>query len=223
MKILNFIPFFLAISGYFLASIYFKAQEFKAPNLIGLNIYNAIQKSREYNINLSLLDEEENNDLPSETIIEQKPRSNTLIKERQTIYIVTTKKKSNPELIDFKNKDKEEINKWLNKNSLKANFHYLPSLNISDTKCIGQHPGANKINYDKKNLIIYLAKNNKKYILPSFVNKNCLDVINFLKLNGIKYKTDKKIRNKSIVLEQKPLAKSIIEINDNLEISLQIS
>lgn len=221
---LNFtFPFILALTGYFIAYLYLKPKEFNAPNMIGLSLYQAIHKSKEYNINLRLVAEEESSDLPPEVILDQNPHPGTLIKERQTIYLVITKARSNPTLERFSNRKIKDIEKWLKNNNLKAKYYQLQNQSLSKDICIGQYPipGTNK--YDKKNIIIYLSNQKNQFILPSFIGKPTNEVLDFLKLYGLKYQTNKQLTKQSKVLEQRPLAYSVYNDENIPEISLKIS
>ena len=211
------------VFGYFLANYYLAPKTFSTPNLIGLTPEQALIKSKEFNINLRLLAREENESFPPETVIDQKPRPATLIKERQTVYLVINKAKAQPEFPDFRLKQKTEISQWLKSQNLKANFYEINNLKQPNQICFGQNVTANKKNYDKKNLLFYLSKNENFVLLPSFIGKNMDHVISFLKLNNLNYKLTKNHNKASKVTEQRPLAYSIFEAKSIPVIELKIS
>jgi beta-lactam-binding protein with PASTA domain len=211
------------VLGYFLANYYLAPKTFSTPNLIGLTPEQALIKSKEFNINLRLLTHEENESFPTETVIDQKPAPDSVIKERQTIYLVINKAKSQPELPDFKLKDKAEILQWLKNYNFKANFYELNNLKQINGICFGQNVLPHKKDYDKKKLLFYISKNEKFVLLPSFVGQNSGTVLNFLKLHNLKYKLIHSNSRANKITEQRPLAYSIFEFKNIPVIELKIS
>lgn len=211
------------VFGYFLANYYLAPQTFSTPNLIGLTPEQALIKSKEFNINLRLLAHEENESFPQDTVIDQKPTPETKIKERQTVYLVINKAKEQPELPDFKLKQKDEISNWLKAHNIKANFYELNNLKQANNICFGQNVLANKKVYDKKNLIFYISKNVNFVLLPSFVGRDIATVLSFLKLNNLKYKLISANSKANKITEQRPLAYSIFETKNIPVIELKIS
>jgi beta-lactam-binding protein with PASTA domain len=211
------------VFGYFGANYYLAPNTFSTPNLIGLTPQQALIKSKEFNVNLRLLAHEENESFPQETVIDQKPRPNTKIKERQTIYLVINKTKSQPELPDFKLKEKAEISQWLKNYNLKANFYELNNLKQANNICFGQNVLPHKKVYDKKNLLFYISKNEKFVLLPSFIGRDTGSVLNFLKLNSLKFKLIGDTSKTSRITEQRPLAYSIFTTKNIPIIELKIS
>lgn len=223
MKIIYILPFVAAFSGYFLTNFFLKSKAFPAPNLIGLSLHQALKNSKEFNISIKLLDEEENNNFKPETIIYQNPCPEAFIKERQTIYIIICKQKQNLPFEKLTLRKLDSLEKWLKNNEIKANLYNVYNPNVSKNVCIGQNIQAGDTNYDKKNVIIYIAQNHEQIVIPSFINRNSLEVVEFLKLYNLKFKTNKKAANKSIVTEQKPLAYSIYNLKDLPEINLNFN
>jgi hypothetical protein len=211
------------VFGYCVANYYLAPKTFSTPNLVGLTPEQALIKSKEFNINLRLLAHEENESFPQDTVIDQKPTPATRIKERQTIYLVINKAKSQPELPDFKLKEKAEISQWLKEHNLKANFYEINNLKQANSICFGQNVLAHKKVYDKKNLLFYISKNENFVLLPSFVGRDLGAVLNFLKLNNLKYKLISAHSKANKITEQRPLAYSIFETKNIPVIELKIS
>ncbi len=211
------------VFGYFVANYYLAPNTCSTPNLIGLTPEQALIKSKEFNINLRLLAHEENESFPHETVIDQKPRPNTKIKERQTVYLVINKAAAQPELPDFKLKEKAEISQWLKNYNLKANFYELNNLKQANNICFGQNVLPHKKVYDKKNMLFYISKNEKFVLLPSFIGRDSGAVLNFLKLNNLKYKLISGSSKANKITEQRPLAYSIFETKNIPIIELKIS
>jgi beta-lactam-binding protein with PASTA domain len=211
------------IFGYFLANYYLTPKKFATPNLIGLTPEQALLKSKEFNINLRLLAHEENESFPPETVIDQKPSPATAIKERQTVYLVINKAKSQPEFPDFRNKQKAEISQWLKEHNLKANFYEINNLKKANSICFGQNVLPKKTVYAKKNLLFYISKNEKYVLLPSFIGRDLGTVLSFLKLNNLKYKLISTQKKADKITEQRPLAYSIFEAKNIPVIELKIS
>jgi beta-lactam-binding protein with PASTA domain len=195
--------------GYISANYYLAPKTFATPDLIGLTLEHAFIKSQEYNINLRLLAHEENESFLPDTVMDQKPSPKTMIKERQTIYLIINKAKSNPEFPDFKQKMKPEITQWLKAHNLKANFYEINNFKQQNNICFGQNVLPNKKIYDKKNLLFYISKNEKFVLLPSFVGRDLQTVLSFLKLNNLKYKLISNHNKANKITEQRPLAYSI--------------
>ena len=156
---------------------------------------------------------------PAPSIIHQ----NCPIEIIKTIYIIICKQKQNLPFEKLALRKLDSLEKWLKNNDIKANLYNVYNPNVSKNVCIGQNIQAGDTNYDKKNVIIYIAQTVDQIAIPSFINRNSLEVVEFLKLYNLKFKTNKKAANKSIVTEQKPLAYSIYNLKDLPEINLNFN
>src|SRR5579872_4934222 len=91
-SILWLFPFICFAGGYFVTRSLFHQTEMKAPALIGKNLFEAFTILSNNNLSPRLLDQKIDPDLPEGTVINQLPAAGQSIKQRQTVFVVLSKK-----------------------------------------------------------------------------------------------------------------------------------
>jgi beta-lactam-binding protein with PASTA domain len=221
-SLLWIVPFLFFVMGYQLLNQLYRVEKIHTPNLVGLSINQALQVCSQLNLNLRILSEELDADLPEYTILSQKPNHN-YIKPNQIIFVVVCKKpaiKIAPNLIGL---NQEQINAKLKLAKLKNQSYQLPSTAATGT-CFSQSPSQNQ--FLNSNLIItYLSKKNSQLvIMPKLVGLDLETVQDFLQDSQIKFSL-KKINhpnwlNNNLICEQKPEPGSIIDLQNLSQIEL---
>jgi beta-lactam-binding protein with PASTA domain len=97
-------------------------------------------------------------------------------------------------------------------------------------ECFGQIPSDNE-HLELKKMSCYIsAGNSQKYLFPYLINKPVGEVIEFLKKYEISYDVyykDQKIvppyKQEFIVINQKPLAGTFVQPNNQLYVQLQVA
>ncbi|MEX0939942.1 MAG: PASTA domain-containing protein [Candidatus Babeliales bacterium] len=221
------LPFTSFIIGYALISVFFHTPIIKTPALIGKNIAAAVLLLSCENLNLRILGQKEDNDLPEGTIITQSPAAHQAIKSNQTIFCVVSKQSEKlitPNLIGMQ---KEEILSLLKQKRIPYKEYILQSNYPKDT-CIAQIP--NPGTPLQKSIILYFSGDDSKpVLLPSFKELPIDEVIKFLDGYNLKPKIFHTLMVDSshqcqncTVINQKPLPGSLVDISKPLNIQLQV-
>src|SRR5436190_17855406 len=95
MNIKNYLwifPFLSFILGYYCTQWFFHTDAIITPHLIGKQIHEIVPIISHCRLNLRLINQKEEIDLPEGIILNQTPTAGTGIKPNQPIFIVTTKK-----------------------------------------------------------------------------------------------------------------------------------
>ncbi len=221
------LPFFCFLATYFIAYWFLTPQHFLTPSLIGKPLQEALHILSDRNLNTRIITQKEDKDLASGTIISQIPEANRSIRAHQSIFLVISKQPKQKVAPNLLQKSKETIEKMALDQEIKVKYHYLPS-HYPENSTIGQIPSPNQPIVDNK-ATLYLSQGsgNKPVLLPSFKKKLINEVVTFLEENKIKFNIlhtkpiDPNHTCKScIVIDQRPLAGSLIDLKKPLTIQL---
>lgn len=223
------IPFLSFLSGYAFFSHLYKINEIKTPNIVGVQLPQAIVELSNKNLNLRILAKKQDPDLPSGTILSQTPRGGQKIKPNQSVFIVTSEKPPKIPAPMLVNKNIETITKQLEHNNIRNKSYYLPG-NQPVNSCIAQFPPPGTL-LKWNNVITYVCQGNQKpVILPNFKNKTVTAVKEFLKHYHVKIDwmhtpecdADHTCDQHCIVTDQRPLAGSIITLDYEKPLTLHL-
>ncbi|TET06425.1 PASTA domain-containing protein [Candidatus Dependentiae bacterium] len=225
-----FLPFISFLSGYVLLDIMYRPKKLETPTLIGKQLKEAIALTSAHNLNLQLLEEREDPELPEGTIISQNPKTHSTIKSNQTIFCVISK---NPSIItpNLISQNYETTLLELKKQGIHSNCYFLDSP-YPKGFCFAQSPKA-QTSLDTKSIILYISDGSTKPVLfPNLKNKSVNEVIDFLKPYNINpsiihypprnpHDCDKTC----IITDQRPLAGSLITLDPKKppHVQLQVS
>lgn len=221
-------PFVTFALGYLFLSYSFQSKTIKTPHFIGSSLHQAMTHASEQNLRLHIITEREHAHIEPGTILEQKPQPEASIKEKQTVYIITSRspqQKNSPLILD---RTETEIKEICETERIKQKNYYLPSMNFHN-KCIAQIPSSNEPIKDSK-IIVYIAQEKSPFfILPNFKNLYLNEVIDFLKNEDILFSVYRKTNKlkapypeDAIISSQKPLVGSFIKLDHSTHIQLQI-
>jgi len=226
---LPFLPFFFFLIGYILSNLLVGTSTYIAPNLIGLTIYDAVKHTSHQHLNIQLISEKECFGINPGTILAQKPSPGRLIKRHQSILVTTAKLPQTTLASSYTGKTIDSIKKSCKQDNIKIKDYSLVYPFPQGT-CIAQIPQPEQPIINKK-LILYTAKNQSNmYLMPNYINKNITDAIHSLKQYPMPITI---IHNNQIIstpeqksfmkiVAQKPLAGSLITLNNNLSIQLEV-
>jgi serine/threonine-protein kinase len=224
------IPFLAFAIGYYAISFVFKSKTIQAPALVGKCIDKAVIILSEQNLNIRIVGNKNDSDLPEGTIISQTPLAGSKIKENQTLYVVIAKKPAAILAPDFKQKTISAATRIAQDLGLHIKTYAIPS-SAPDQQCIAQFPAAGQ-ELDNNTIIVYSsAANTKSVIMPSCKDMHVSEVISFLQLYGITptiLHTRPELLGinhqcaQCIVIDQRPLAGSLVQINAEKPLSIQL-
>ncbi len=232
MEIKNYLwalPFFSFLAGYLIIQRFSSIDLLEAPALVGRQLQNAVVELSEKNLNIRLITQKEDPDLPEGTILSQTPISGQKIKPHQALHVVISKKpekRAAPQLI---NKSIERIEKELDKVGIRNKSYRLPS-NRPTGSCIAQLPTAGTLLQENK-ITTYISCENKKTVLmPNFKGKSVPEAMDFLQKHNVKTdimhisNTDKShiCDHNCIINDQRPLAGALVTLKDEKPLLVQL-
>jgi len=227
-KILWVIPFLSFLSGYYLVSYFFSINEIEVPNLIGKTLAEASKILSDHNLNLRILTQKEDPDLPDGTILDQNPVKQK-IKVNKSIYLVVSKKFVDCKMPEFRGKEFSEIKQFIEKLGIRSKVYYLEGI-FKENQCICQFPMPGKL-FDKNGkIILYLSSGNSKkpILFPDFRDLNLKEVIDFLSLYNLNanlsFKNSEQYDPNNLykIVDQRPLSGSLINLSKNINIQLHV-
>jgi len=225
-------PFAMFAAGYLFASLFLNTPTLPAPDLIGKNIYEATRMCSEQQLHLYILEEKIDEQIPSGTIISQRPHQGTSIKTNQALYIITTKAPACLKAPTFLGKNYKDIQDISNHNHIKIRTHFLSSSGAPDNSCIAQwpHPGQE---LPHKKMIIYCAQPEQKlYVFPNFLQTCALTIDEFLQSYEIKptyyfqgkpfIPSCKNELSSYKVIQQRPLSGTFVDMQKKLPVQFEL-
>ena len=225
------VPFFSFLGGYYIMSSLYTNKTLKTPLVVGLSLSHATRLLSDHNLNVRILAEKEEADLPAGTILSQNPAAKSPIKEHQSIFLVIStipEPTVTPNLIGC---SPDAIENIANSRSLKYKSYTIES-NYPANTCFAQYPCPGHA-LDKNPLIVYIAApHNKPVIMPNLIGQAVPEVADFLTSHDMVPQLihqppihDGHICSSACsVTDQRPLAGSLVARNGTnpLHIHLQV-
>lgn len=226
------LPFCCFILGYQLLNQLYKTEKVLTPNLIGLTVAEALKITSQLKLNLRIISEQTEQDLPEDTILTQKPTTQ-FVKTNQVIFVVIAKKpapQNTPNLYGLK---LPEVQAKLNSQDLQFKSYLLPSIAPQQT-CFAQSPTAGHILNTNK-LITYFSTgqsvdHKQLVIMPNFSGRNLTEIQNFctshnlaLKMRRLEHNDLPQNYNQDDIVDQKPNAGTIVDLNKLTEVELYLA
>lgn len=218
-------PFISFIAGYVLLSLTCTVNKLATPNLVGKNLVEAVRITSSHNLNLRIVSEQLDQDLPENTILSQKP-SQQNIKPNQSIFVVISKKLTAQVAPNLGGRSETEITAILAKQGLKTKSYMLPSSNVPKGICMGQSPTANQTLYTHELLTYISAGSNQWVVMPQLLNAEIESVKSFLETNGIKFNIkylNDDSQPQQLVIAQKPAAGTIVNLAKMTPVDLHVT
>lgn len=223
-------PFASFFLGYTLICLLVRQPALPTPAIVGKTIDQAVMILSEHNLNIRIVGQKDDAQLPDGTILSQTPAPGTKIKEQQAMYVTISKKVSPRALADLVGTQEPDALLQLEKLSLSAKVYKISS-HLPAGTIIAQHPQAGTPVTDNT-VILYSAESMQKpLIMPNFKGILLDEVLSFLSLNGITpsiihvpiFEPDHRCTH-CRVLDQRPLAGSFVKHQPEkpLQIQLQI-
>lgn len=218
------IPFLCFILGYQITRFFLTIDGIETPGLVGLTVTEAVKILSKNSLNVRILSDKEDAELPDGTIVSQTPATGRRIKSNQSIFLSISKKPENPIAPQFVGKTLKDAENCTRKIVSHNKIYPIESCHPSGT-CIAQHPHAGTALEDSKVLLYVSDKKRRSAILPSLVGRPPEEVIAFLDESGIPYEIvgqQKANLSKQRISDQRPLAGSFVEIDNPPTVQLQV-
>lgn len=220
-------PFASFILGYFLMSLVIKQPSLQTPAIIGKTLDQAVFMLSQSNLNIRIVGQKEDAQLPEGTILTQTPAAGTIIKEQQALYVTVSKKPVPLAMPHLIGKTETQALAELEALGLSAKIYKIAHQFPAET-IIAQSPNA-KETTSAQPIILYVAtESDKPILMPNFKNRPIDEVISFLELQGITptilhipVASDHRCTN-CIVIDQRPLAGSFVKNTTTKKMQVQL-
>ena len=223
-KLLWILPFISFVMGYQLLNMIYTVDKMTTPNLVGKQLTEAIKITSSHNLNLRIISEQIDADLPENTILTQKPVHQN-IKPNQAIFVVVSKKPQAQIVPNLCGYTEMEIKEILAKSNLKTKNYYLPNM-APKGYCICQTPAADATLNDHKLLTYISAGSTRWVVMPKLTGLLLTDIKNFLEMHdikiNIKYLSDK-YQPANLVIEQKPNVGTIVSLDKLTQVEIYVT
>lgn len=233
-KFLWILPFLGFGIGYIVTLSFFHTKEVQAPNFVGKSVRYAVGEASKLGLNIHLLREKVDPDLDEGTVLEQIPKASEAVKPNQYIFVTLSKHPKGivtPRMLTEKQAD---IVKQCRDMGIRSRIYWLPSRYPKD-RCMAQFPPPGET-LNNRPLITYLSSGKDQFIVfPDLRKKPVTRVKEFLEDEGIKVDIvcDPGVRDSAVlgthayaectVVDQNPMAGSIIDKGKRLYVQLQVS
>jgi serine/threonine-protein kinase len=225
------IPFLSFLCGYYSMSTLYTNKIIRTPSVVGMQFAQAARLLADNQLNVRILGEKEDPDLPAGTIISQNPLPNSSIKPQQSVFLVISSEPQPLKAPNFVGRSLQEIEKIAQDRSLKYKLFMRPC-NYPANICFAQWPSAGST-LDTNPLIVYVATADQRpVIMPNLIGHSVPDVADFLinheMVPQLIHQPDVPdghiCSSGCIVTDQRPLAGSLVARNgaSPLNIHLQV-
>lgn len=196
------------------------------PSLLGLPLQEAITVLSCHNLNARILTEKEETDISPGTILSQNPAPQQKIKPQQSVYLVIAKKAHAAIAPELTGCIESEARKRAENLGIRLKTYAIESQHPQEY-CIAQSPAPGSELAEKLMILYVSASTVPMRIFPDLRGLQIADVHNFLE----KYTMQLVImpihdsiseRPAGTVLDQKPLAGSLIDIRKPLTIHVSV-
>lgn len=222
------LPFLSFLLGYYCLNRLYHISEMQTPSLVGKKLPEALSLLSAQQLNVRILTEKEEADLPEGTILSQTPLAHSAIKANQAVFCVISKKPLQQSAPDLIKKTKKECINIAQQKKIRIKEYCIAS-NAPTDLCIAQSPAPNTP-LDAQGMIIYLSAGNEKPIIfPSCIAKRMNEVSDFLekqqlasRVSHTKPVAADHVCSSCVVVDQRPLPGSIMKLNPQKPITVQL-
>jgi beta-lactam-binding protein with PASTA domain len=221
----------------------FHTPETITPHLIGKQVHEILPLITQHKLNIRLIDQKEEADIPEGVILNQTPIAGTAIKAHQPLFLVTTKKPlalRAPQCIGM---DINAITTQLQSAGIHPRVYHV-SHPYPENICFAQSPQSQEP-LEKNRLVVYVSSgNNKPIIWPNFTGMPLHDVIEFLNNYNIEphiinhkpqaqsaiallhssklYTKNEATADEYRIVDQRPFAGTLLTLDENKPLSVQL-
>jgi beta-lactam-binding protein with PASTA domain len=220
-------PFLCFFAGYQIINLLTQTDVFPAPSLVGLPIGQAIKILSEHRLNARIMMEKDEWDLPEGTVLSQTPRAHHRVKAQQPVFLVLAKK-PRKQAPDIRTRSLSDAQALAEHASLRLKTYLVPTSYPAQT-CVAQFPSPGQVAQTNK-MIAYVSSGAKKpQLFPDLRNLAVGQVAEWLKaypatITAVHTRPlhPDHYCNHCIIVEQKPLPGTIIEIDKPFVVRVEV-
>ena len=228
-SLLWLVPFVSFLSGYLIVRHFSYNEIIITPNVMGRHINDAIKELSAFQLNARILAEKEDPDMPDGFIISQSPEPNHKVKPYQSVFLVITKKPQKPFVPTLYGLSLEAAQKQIKSRGLKLKTFYIEN-NAPFSSCIGQSLIPHQV-MDDPFLIGYFSSGTSSLricpLLKGISTKVVRDFFKNYSIDVTVYHTtmpsDSHVCESCVVVDQRPLAGSFIDLKKPVSVQLTVN
>lgn len=219
------VPFVLFMAGYALAYFYMQKQSVVVPSIMGLTIQEAAGVLARHNMAMRLREEKEDEQFPEGTILQQVPAAYQRVRPQQQIFVTVAKAPQKILAPDFLHKDSIAVERTaahvkITTKQIQLKSRYPKNLCFAQSVTPGQP-------LERLKMIAYIsAGDDELVIMPNVVGLPFDQVQDFFKRSGVQVQVvgldQIQIRDKAVVVEQNPMAGTIIDLTKLKHVHVQV-
>ncbi len=204
------LPFLSFLGGYQLLRMLSHVEEVEVPAVVGLHMHDAIKNLSFHRLNVRILAEKEEQDLPEGLILTQTPAAGKKVKPQQSIFLVTTRQPPKPRAASFFGLTKNEAQALAQQRGLTLKYAELESM-LPQGTCIAQsaEPGAELP--DKTVAVLFSQGSSTIRLFPDIKGKSLEEVTSFFQPYDIQVIVSPPVSS-GIISDQRPLPGTLIDL-----------
>jgi serine/threonine-protein kinase len=217
------IPFLGFALGYLGTYLFVQTNSVITPSVIGKNLQESAEILSKQRLGIRLLKEQEDSSLPEGVLMDQFPRPGQKIRPNQDIFVTVSKKPKIFQAPDFLCLKHKDILSLAAKYGIDVNFVFLHSSHSLNT-CYAQNP-KNGTELNKRKITACISKGLfPLVIVPNFKGHILHEVENFINKFDVQLDliTTTSSSGDCVVVEQSPIAGSIVALDRPVQIQLQV-
>lgn len=199
------------------------------PHLIGKNIRDVAILLSSKELNLRILKEKEDQDIPAGIILDQIPRAHQKIRSNQLVFCVISKKPKEITAPHLIGKKSEEIDRLLSEQAIRGKRYAFTSI-YPQGYCFSQIPQPDEPVADKTIITYESLGPSSTVIMPHLIGKKVSELKSIIESYQISINTvhvhsieKNHVCVDCLVCDQKPLAGSLIDSKKNLRLELYVT
>ncbi len=215
------LPFIAFLLGYQLLRIFTHTQTIAVPSVVGLHMNDAIKLLSANRLNVRILSEKEEADLPEGVILMQTPSQGTVVKPHQSIFLVVTRRPPKPRAPEVYGLSKAEALSKAEQLDIRLKMYEIESI-YPEGISIAQNvqPGHE---LSDKTLSLYLSSGTTPLrIFPDLKGKKVDEVTTFFKPYGIQVEVVPSDVIDGQIIDQRPLSGTLIDLKKTPSVTVTV-
>jgi beta-lactam-binding protein with PASTA domain len=222
------LPFFFFLLGYLSLRFFFTIDSFSMPQLIGLQVHDAVKLLSPYSLTMRIIEEKETTEVPEGTILSQLPLEGQKIKTHQSVRIIVSQKTAAATAPLLTGLSESAAIKKAQEKELDIKLYKLYHAEPTDI-CIAQLPAAN-LPLSSRKIIAYISAGSLPYrLMPNCKNRPVEEVTSLLRnyaiepqiFHGYELEENHSCQN-CYVVDQRPFAGTLVDISSPFKVQLRI-
>ncbi len=221
------VPFLLFLAGYQTFNLFYKTHVIQTPHLVGKTVQESLAVLAQSKMNVRLITQKEDPDLPEGTVLTQIPAPGQKIKPHQTVFIVASKHPETMNTPQLRGKFHDEVVNYLKSEKIRHKTFFIET-SRPEGLCLAQIPQAGQP-LENDGITLYFATDrNASVLFPDLKGVTVQEAQEFLAQYNItpsvfhlRAHSDNHDCSDCVIKEQKPLAGSFVNLKKPFSVQLK--